>query len=748
LRVILDSEVPVTDKVFEILAYAKDKAGVTEEIELIEDYRGTSKRMPVLALGNVPVRAGCRTVEAPSGASIVTRADSVTRLSRAFKLIVDPPVFEPIDYAVLGADHQDFFEALVHKNLGKRVVIDIEVSGCIEEDLVEESNLISVAFTYDGEHCYVLSEEILTYAKCARIMGTLLTKNKVIAHNGKFDLKYLEYYAGIEQTNYFFDTMLAHYILYPAATGQHGLKNLAKRLFGADDWEEDGKKYLLGKTYPAYGIEYYEDGTIKCWHDARKYKGGAKGNGYERIHRNELYEYNAYDVYWTWHLFEHFEQEVNADSEAQRVFAKRMQLSDMFQEVETPGWRYDIDKANIAKQELEYEAIQLAADLAEIAGMPINPNSPAQVKKWFSDRGETLPFRKSKDKNGKSKSAPSSNEDALKEVLESEAYSDTAKDFARKLLECRGNTKNLGTYINGFLEAVKGERIYTSFNIIAASTYRLSTPKPALMTIPRDKRFRGLVLPDEGQVFVKPDYSQIEWRVMAVLSGDEYLRTLFQKDSPDPFDALMPTMFPHVDVNNITAAQKKEYRTKEKTVIYGLSFGRKAQAIAAELGMPWYEAQNIIDNYMEAAYDLDAWRQEIMRKAVEGEEIRSIFGCHFQQEVVTTNNKTSVENQALAFLPQSTANDVCLEAALRIHPQLKQYGARIVATVHDQILASSPIECAKEVGEMMEYEMVSAAERNLGTDVAFDAEPEYGFSWAEEMNPQQWDEWLQEKAAA
>jgi DNA polymerase I-like protein with 3'-5' exonuclease and polymerase domains len=120
------------------------------------------------------------------------------------------------------------------------------------------------------------------------------------------------------------------------------------------------------------------------------------------------------------------------------------------------------------------------------------------------------------------------------------------------------------------------------------------------------------------------------------------------------------------------------------------------------------------------------------------------FGFHYQAEIITSRNQNSVENSALAFTPQSTGNDICLEAALRIHPQLAQYDAWIVATIHDQIIVDCPIEHAKVVGELMEREMLAAGKLVVGDVLVMEAEPEYGFVWSEKMGPKDWDDWLQE----
>ena len=711
MRVILESQQVVSDKCWDILAFAKEQSGITEELEFLENYQGRSTRYPVLALGSYDnlKYQGNRVIEAPSAAAICTKADSITRMERAFNLLVNPPEHEPMEWQIIGLHKLRELARLE----GKNIAVDIETSGDVSADLVEDSVLLSVGLFVDGV-AYVLPEDLLRAHGTRGKLGKVLSQNNCILHNGKFDIPYLEHYTGAKVT-FIFDTMLAHYSLFPA--GMHGLKQLARMILGAPDWDGATDEYTPGKTYKEAGTG--EDGV---WWTARKY---SAHSGYERIPRSLLYEYNAYDVYWTMKLFWHFRWELEHDASAMRVFQRRMELSEMFMDVEKPGNRIDVDHLERVGGVLEQQREFALNKLAEIAGVPINPNSPKQVKDWLANNGIRT---------------KSTDEKHMTEIIRNKEgrFSDLHVDFAKQLLECRGITKNLGTYVNGFLERSHNGRSYTKFKLIGAYTGRLSTPAPAIMTLPRDPMYRQMLLPDEGHVMLGPDYGQIEARVMAVLSDDAYLLSLFQPGSIDFFDALMPIAYPDVDLATLDKDTKKDMRARLKGVIYGLSYGRKAAAIAESLDMPVWQAQAIIDNYLGAAPGLVAWREETQRKALEAENIETLFGFHFQCEVVTGENKTSVENAALAFLPQSTANDICLEAALHIHRWIGEYGARIMGSIHDQILVSCPPEHAEEVGKRMEYEMEESARRNLGNKCVFDAKPDAGPDWAHLVGLDDW----------
>ena len=268
------------------------------------------------------------------------------------------------------------------------------------------------------------------------------------------------------------------------------------------------------------------------------------------------------------------------------------------------------------------------------------------------------------------------------------------------------------------------------------------------MTIPRDPKYRKMVIPSgPGRVLVKPDYGQLEMRLVAWFSRDERFVAAFQPGMPDFFVSLMPEIYPHVDFSTWTEAEmkKSEYRDGIKPISHGTNYGRSYEAIAKQLKMDPEEARVISERYKGPAdKGLMAWQSEIRDAAVHGRDIVTPYGFHYQAEIITSKNQNSVENSALAFTPQSTGNDICLDAALKIHPYLHHFDAWIVATIHDQIIVDAPIEHAKNVGKLMETEMLAAGKRVVGDVLVMEAEPEYGFFWSEKMGPKEWDAWVQE----
>lgn len=731
IRVYLASADVVTPACLEILAGVKNS--VIPDVKL--DFAPVTDRLPpnatVFAMGKYVRQGTERVVPAPTVGQCLTHAGIVTRLTQAFQLLAQPPVLPEFEYTVLRT------KEILLKNLrtieGKEVMCDIETSGDVDADLPDRSRIITISFTF-GEMCYVIPEELCADDEVYAAWCEFQTRNFIMYVNAKFDLKYFP-----KGVNLVFDPQLAHYALFPAA-GEHGLKPVTKRLLGFEDWDEETKKYRGTATYTEY--EKFPDGS---WHDARRY---SNGSGFERIPRDLLYRYAAFDVYASWLWAERMRQDLRADPDAMRVFLKRMELSELFMNAELKGFTVDIDYLRELKVELEAERIILCAELNHIAGTTLNPNSPPQVIKWFAGQGYPLPKLKIKSGEKKGTSKVSSSEEAMEIVLESGKYSEVCEKFAAKLLEIRGNTKNLGTYVNGYLDAAHGSQIHPVFNLTGPITGRLANRGAGIMTIPRDEKLRRMVIPSgKDRVLVKPDYGQLEMRIVAALSGDVRFIKAFQPGAGDFFVSLMPEVYPDEDFSGMTEAQMKKHplRNGVKPISHGANYGRGYAAIAKQLKMDPEVAKAIYDRYMGPEGEgLAAWQAEIKRKAVEGEDIVTMYGFHLQSELVTSSNRNSVENSALSFLPQSMGNDICLAAALRIAPQLEQYDAWIVGTVHDQIITDAPIEHAKTIGQMMEREMLEEGTRCFGDLLVMEAEPEYGFNWSHKMGPKEWDDWVAE----
>lgn len=671
-----------------------------KQVTAVEMYDDTTDRtMPVLVLGNMPSITPAFYVKTLSQKQILTNPAAMTELEVALTNLLAPPVFPPMEYKVVKSLSQ-----IEEFTLGDQLVVDIETGGQFDVAIrPNEKHLLCVGIN-DGRHIYVFDVDGCNYAtRGADQLIRILKKpgRKLIAHNMKFDFPILAVLLRIKGGLYgHFDTMLLHHAINHGAK-EHDLKNLCHKYLGAPDWEHDKDKYL------------------------------GKPKDFANIPPDVLHKYNAYDVYWTWYLKEYLMKV--AMSEPKRlpnVALHEFRMSSFFQDVEQNGVGIDLPYLDELGEKLLGESTPLLARLREIAGpvfdkkgkqSEFNPGSWQQVKKFFADQDIRL---------------GSTDEKHLMELNITAESDPEAYEFRELLLEYRGVEKNRGTYVEGIRKRLRGNVVYPTFWVHGTTTGRLSSKNPNIQNIPRDKTIRRLVVPrSEGRTMVQADYSQAELRVMACLSGDAYLQSLFQIDSPDFFDALMPVAYPSIPLESMSPQVKKDLRAKLKGVIYGMSYGRQAKAIAISLDMAVQDAVSIMDNYFKQAPDLRHWREEVSAIALDPTRtLVSPFGRQYQAEVVTSRNRQNVVNSALAFLPQSTASDLCVVAAERVQARLQtgQYGdTLIVATIHDAILADVPDEFIEPYSTMVTHEMEQSGKDIFGDLVVFASDTKAGPSWAD-----------------
>lgn len=680
MKVLLHTQHRVTDDVKAILAEAKKLSGVEEEIQFapLDDGFVPPKGVPVLSLGAYKRRGQERVVQTYSVPQIMSKADSLTRLHTSFKLLGAIPDLPEFKYEVVTS------MAPLRNLEGKLLAVDIETRGQVDAQVPGWEHVICLSI-YDGERAYVVDEELCQNSFSRATLLQILSRSYIIGQNFKFDGKYI----GLYPTH---DTMLMHYALFPGASS-HGLKDLALEYFGAEDWDSANKVHLKGTTYD----EYTELGD-GAYAYSMKYPANS---GYERIPRSMLYRYGGFDVYWTWFLFQEFRVLLESDPDSTRVYEYLMNLSHMFQRIESPGNRFDVSYMDEFADVLTLEGKQLEAELHELAGVSLNPRSPKQVKEFFASQGLSL----------KSTDADTMNE-----------LSAEGNEVAGKILAIRGNSKMNGTYITGYRKQLIGDRGYQTYKLHAATTGRLGGGGPSMLTVPRDKRVKKMILPDSGHVIVGADASQMELRILAMESNDPWLIAAFQPEAGDFFDLIMQQAYPDLDPKKLKRDDLGAYtdlRASIKGTIYGKAFNRGDKAIATALGISLAEATKLSNAFIRPGSEFAQWRDEIERKAVTGAPIVNRFGRHLQSELVTARNRQQVINSAMSFISQSTGNDLLLCAALEVEPRLHEWNARMMGTIHDAIYVSSPPEHAEAVGDFISQEIISSGARVYGNEVSF-----------------------------
>ena len=690
MRVLLHSEQMITPQVINILSKAKEVSGVQETFDFapLEDGYIPPSGAVVLSLGSYKRRGGERVVQTYSVAQVLSKGDSITRLAGAFRQLVSVPELPPFTYKVL----KDLDDLQLFSHLSP-VVVDIETKGIVDKQVPSWNEIIAISLYNGLGDVRVIPEELVQSYQDE--IHSFLESHDLIGHNLKFDGKYLN----VKPAD---DTMLMHYSIQPAAS-DHGLKALAKEYFGADDWDAGNKKYLGKKTYK----EFTELGD-GAYAQALEYP---SGSGFERIPRTELYEYAGKDVYWTYYLFRALRAQLGEFAE--HPYDHLMELSHIYQDIEFGGVRFDRKYMEEFKEQLQREGQALEQEFNEFFGRTVNPRSPKQVKEAFAELGYDL---------------------ASTDTATMEGLAPTCEP-AELLLKLRKNNKILGTYIGGYLDKLIGDTGYQTFKLHASITGRIGGGGASMLTIPRDKKVKRMVLPDPGHVLVSSDLSQAELRCMAVESDDPWLISAFQPGAGDFFDLLMHNTYPDIDPKELKASDPQKYtdtRAKFKGVVYGVSFGRGVKAIAQALNIDVTESQKLVDGFVRPGSPFAEWRAEIERKALSGEPIVNPLGRRFQQELVTHKNRQNVINSALSFTSQSTANDICLLGLKGVVEKLKAYpDARVLGTVHDCIYVSCPPEIAPEMEVLLSSELENAGKLLYGDVVAFKSDPQTGNNMAE-----------------
>lgn len=545
-----------------------------------------------------------------------------------------------------------------------RLVIDIECGVEKDEAFVHPSeyDLLCVGLCYAPNRAVVIGYNALRDAENRGVriaFRNLLRRVKIIAHNGKFDLAGLRAYAG--KQHLWFDTMLAAYAL-DERPGHMGLKALSIERLGAPDY--------------AKAIEQY-------------FTPGNKN--FANIPRHVLYKYNAFDVVCTWALYELFSREMSHADWQKHDFC--VQGANALIELELSGIGFDLFYNKELAEEYLARIAAIEGQINQLIGFDLNPRSVPQVTKYYLTQGMVL---------------PSTNADLLKELLP--LISGEAKDFTELLLRHRKEAKLYGTYVKGLARRVNIDgKVFTTYLLHGTTSGRLASREPNLQNVVRNKPIRNqFIVQSEDHRFIQLDYKQAEGRVITTLARDEYLRGIFADSSRDLFSELC---------NDIYGAGKwgKENRVSMKSIFYGNAYGRGAASIARELqlqnppvNITVEEAAALMREFNALIPDVRKWQASIKERVLSGHDLTTPYGRKRSFWLITDKNKADVLNEALSYLPQSIASDICLTALVRLQPMLADLAIPRL-TIHDAIVVETHVDKVEETISLMRTEMLRSA---------------------------------------
>jgi DNA polymerase-1 len=366
-------------------------------------------------------------------------------------------------------------------------------------------------------------------------------------------------------------------------------------------------------------------------------------------------------------------------------------LSAVLAHMEATGVRLDVPYLRALSLEVAEEIARLEAEVFRLAGHPFNLNSRDQLERvLFDELG--LPAIGKTEKTGK-RSTSAAVLEALRE----------AHPIVEKILQYRELTKLKSTYIDPLPDLIhpRTGRLHTRFNQTATATGRLSSSDPNLQNIPvrtpLGQRIRRAFIAEEGWLLVALDYSQIELRVLAHLSGDENLIRVFQ-EGRDIHTETASWMFgvPREAVDPLM-------RRAAKTINFGVLYGMSAHRLSQELAIPYEEAQAFIGRYFQSFPKVRAWIEKTLEEGRRRGYVETLFGRRRyvpDLEARVKSVREAAERMAFNMPVQGTAADLMKLAMVKLFPRLEEAGGRMLLQVHDELVLEAPKERAEAVARL------------------------------------------------
>ncbi|SUP56696.1 DNA polymerase I [Vibrio vulnificus] len=513
------------------------------------------------------------------------------------------------------------------------------------------------------------------------------TKAKV-GQNLKYDASVLARY-GIEMKGIKHDTMLASYV-YNSVGGKHDMDSLALRFLqhSCISFEQ-----LAGK--------------------------GKNQLTFNQIDLNEAAVYAAEDADVTLRLHNRLFANIEQDEKLKAIYQEiEVPLVPVLSRMERTGVLIDDMKLSAQSQEIAVRLGELEQKAYEIAGQPFNMNSPKQLQTiLFEQMG--LPVIK-KTPSG----SPSTAEEVLQEL---------ALDYPLPsvIMEYRGLAKLKSTYTDKLPKMINPHtgRVHTSYHQAVTATGRLSSTDPNLQNIPirneEGRRIRQAFVAPHGYKILAVDYSQIELRIMAHLSGDQALLDAFQQGKD--IHAATAAEIMGVSIEQVSSEQRR----RAKAVNFGLIYGMSAFGLAKQLGIPRGEAQAYMDKYFERYPGVMQYMEDTRSNASQHGYVETIFGRRLHLPEITSRNvmrRKAAERAAINAPMQGTAADIIKKAMLLVEQWIQEEGngrVKLLMQVHDELVFEVEESCLTEIESKVQQLMESAAQLN----VPLVAEAGHGDNW-------------------
>ena len=550
----------------------------------------------------------------------------------------------------------------------------------------------------EGEGCYIPIQhsyegmpEQLSLNTIVKILGEAISNNqtKLVGQNLKFDLPILNRH-GIKVTEFLGDTMLMSYVLNSTGT-RHGLDRMAVH-------------------YLQYQPMKYEEVAGSA----------SKQINFAQVEIPAATFYAAEDADITFRLFNLLDKKLQKEPKLINLLKTlEYPMLKSLLRVETNGAKINTNMLAEYSKELGLKIDKLSKTAFKMAGEEFNMDSPKQLVEILYNKLELPVLKKTP------KGQPSTNEDTLQRLAEE-------YELPKVIIQYRGLAKLKSTYTDSLINIQHPDtkRIHTSYQQAVTSTGRLSSTEPNLQNIPiktaEGRKIREAFVAEKGNVLISADYSQIELRIMAHLSGDKNLTHAFNNNI-DVHSATASEIF-DVPLEEVTT----DHRRSAKAINFGLIYGMSAFGLTRQLGIPRHEAQAYLDTYFERYTGVREYMDSTKELAKQNLYVETILGRKLHVTEINASNglrRQAAERAAINAPLQGSAADIIKKAMIDVDEWIGEDNPNIkmIMQVHDELI----FEVKKDFAEEALTNVISLMERAVKLDIPLIVDANQGTNWNE-----------------
>ena len=547
-----------------------------------------------------------------------------------------------------------------------------------------EKNILYMFISVDGENIYYLNEGQISLFK------DVLASNEIkkFGYNLKDDYIALRPY-DIKLENMYFDITIAEYLIDSTSSTSYECSAIAM-------------KYLTRK------IKSKEDLLGK----------GAKARKFEELDIEELSEYIAQIVNVVKLSSEKMEKSLNESDMDSLFYEVEMPLVEVLGEMEFVGIEVDREMLNELGTEFKEIISKLESEIYEMAGESFNINSPKQLGVILFEKLE-LPVIK------KTKTGYSTNAEVLDKLRDKHEIID-------KITEYRQIVKLNSTYVEGLLGIMNpiSNRIHSSFNQTITTTGRISSTEPNLQNIPvkmeMGRKIRKVFIAGKNHKLVDADYSQVELRVLANMSGDENMIDAFKHG--EDIHAKTASQIFDVDINDVTPRQRSE----AKSINFGIVYGKSDFGLSEDLNIPVKQAKEYINSYFEKYSKIKEFMDTTIEDATVNGYITTLLNRRRYIPELKSSNfmlRNAGKRAAMNAPIQGSAADIIKIAMVNVYKKLEESNlkSKLILQVHDELIVEATDDELEIVEKIVREEMENA----FSMDVYLDVDLNVGYSWYE-----------------